>query len=172
MSCAKTKNFWLALNLKDFLLFSSKSYISTYVCNPFWVNFVKHVNFRSRFIFEIYYSFIYCLHILWVPSWLCGKETAYQLRDMGSIPGSGRCLGEGNGNPLQYLCLGNPIHRGAGWATVHGVTKSQAQLIDKNNNVYPIAQAPFVEKAIFVPFNCICTVSKIIWAYLFSFYCI
>jgi len=43
--------------------------------------------------------------------------------DAGSIPGSGRCPGEGNGNPLQYSCLGNPMDRGAWEATVHGVTK-------------------------------------------------
>ena len=46
-------------------------------------------------------------------------------RDVGSIPGSGRVPGEENGNPLQYSCLGNPMDRGAWWATVHGVTKSQ-----------------------------------------------
>ena len=43
--------------------------------------------------------------------------------DGGSIPGLGRSLAEGNGNPLQYSCLGNPIDRGNWWATVHGVTK-------------------------------------------------
>ena len=47
-------------------------------------------------------------------------------RDMGSIPGLGRSLGEGHGNPLQYSCLDNPMNRGAWWATVHGVTKSWA----------------------------------------------
>ena len=45
-------------------------------------------------------------------------------RDLGSIPGSGRFPGEGNGNPLQYCCLGNPMDRGAWQATVHGVAKS------------------------------------------------
>ena len=45
--------------------------------------------------------------------------------DQGSIPGSGRSPGEGNGNPLQYSCLENPMERGAWWAAVHGVTKSQ-----------------------------------------------
>ena len=45
-------------------------------------------------------------------------------RDMGSIPASGRSPGIGNGNPLQYSCLGNPMDRGAWWATVHGVAKS------------------------------------------------
>ena len=43
--------------------------------------------------------------------------------DVGSIPGSGRSPGEGNGNPFQYSCLGNPIDRGACWTTVRGVTK-------------------------------------------------
>ena len=45
-------------------------------------------------------------------------------RDMGLIPGSGRYLGGGNGNLLQYSCLENPMDRGAWRATVHGVTKS------------------------------------------------
>ena len=45
--------------------------------------------------------------------------------DLGSIPGSGRSPGEGNGNPLQYSCLENPMDGGAWWATVHGVTKSR-----------------------------------------------
>ena len=47
---------------------------------------------------------------------------------MSSIPGSGRSPGEGNGNPLQYSCLENPMDRGAWRATVHGVTESQTQL--------------------------------------------
>ena len=45
--------------------------------------------------------------------------------DLSSIPGSGRSPEGGNGNPLRYSCLGNPIDRGAGQASVHGVTKSQ-----------------------------------------------
>ena len=49
---------------------------------------------------------------------------AEEERDMGSIPGFGRSSGVGNGNLLQYSCLGNPKDRGAWWATAHGVTKS------------------------------------------------
>ena len=48
--------------------------------------------------------------------------------DAGSIPGSGRSPGEGNGNPLQCSCLENPMYRGAWRATVHGVTESQTGL--------------------------------------------
>ena len=50
--------------------------------------------------------------------------------NVGSIPELGRSPGEGNGNPLQYSCLGNPMDRGAGWATVHGVIKSWKLLSD------------------------------------------
>ena len=54
--------------------------------------------------------------------------------DVGSIPGSGRAPGEGNGDPLHSSCLGNPIDRGARWATVHGVAKSRTRWTDYNDN--------------------------------------
>ena len=56
------------------------------------------------------------------------KASAYNVGDLGSIPGLGISPGEGNGNPLQYSCLENPMDRGAWQATVHGVAKSQTQL--------------------------------------------
>ena len=58
-----------------------------------------------------------------------GKESACSAGDLGSIPGLGRFPGEGNGNPLQYSCLKNPMDRGAWQATVHGVLKSQLTLL-------------------------------------------
>ena len=51
--------------------------------------------------------------------------------DLGSIPGSGRFPGEGNGDPLQYSCLENPVDRGAWQATVHGVSKVRQDLATK-----------------------------------------
>ena len=57
-----------------------------------------------------------------------GKESACTVGDGGSIPGSGRSLGGGNSNSLQYSCLENSMGRGAWWATVHGVTKNQTQV--------------------------------------------
>ena len=54
-----------------------------------------------------------------------GKESACNAGDLGLIPGSGRSLGEGNGNPLQYSRLENPMDRGVWWVTVHRVAKSQ-----------------------------------------------
>ena len=50
-----------------------------------------------------------------------GKISTYNVGDWGLIPGSGRSPGEGNGNPLQDSCLGNPMDRGICWSKVHGV---------------------------------------------------
>ena len=58
------------------------------------------------------------------------KASTCNAGDLGSIPGSGRSPGEGNGNPLQYSCLENPMDGGAWWATVHGVAKSRTRLSD------------------------------------------
>ena len=49
--------------------------------------------------------------------------------DMGLIPGSGRPPGEGNGNPLLYSCLENPMDRAAWWAAVHGITKQSDTIL-------------------------------------------
>jgi len=53
---------------------------------------------------------------------------------VGLIPGSGRPPGEGNGNPLLYSCLGNPMDRGAWWATVHGVARVGHNLATKEQH--------------------------------------
>ena len=68
--------------------------------------------------------------------WFSGKESASNAGDMGSILGLGRFPRERNGNPLQYSCLGNPMDRGAGQASVHGVAQSDMTLgLNNNNNV-------------------------------------
>ena len=64
---------------------------------------------------------------IWIfPSGSDSKESACNVEDPGLIPGLGRCPGEGNGNPVQYSCLGNPMDRGAQQATVHEVEKRRA----------------------------------------------
>ena len=71
------------------------------------------------------------MHVLGFPGGAVVKNpiaNAGDSRDKGSIPGSGKSPGEGHGNPVQYSCLGNPMDRGAWWATVYGVAKSQLQL--------------------------------------------
>ena len=62
--------------------------------------------------------------------WVTSLSDSLLAWDLGSIPGSGRSPGEGNGNPLQYSCLENPMDGGAWRATVHGVTKSRTRQSD------------------------------------------
>ena len=64
------------------------------------------------------------------PCGLDGKPSVYNEGDLGSIPGSGRYPGGGNGNPLQYSLLENSMDRGFWQTTVHGVAKSQTPLND------------------------------------------
>ena len=74
------------------------------------------------------------LQQLWgFPCGSDGKVSAYSVGDLGSIPGLERSPGKGNGNPLQYSCLENPMDGGAQQATVHGVAKSQVVAITPPN---------------------------------------
>ena len=73
--------------------------------------------------------------IVFFPGGSDSKASAYNVGDPVSIPGWGKSPGEGNGNPLQYSCLENPIDGGAWWATVHGVAKSQTRLNDFTSEV-------------------------------------
>ena len=65
------------------------------------------------------------MYFMFFPGGSEVKASACNVGDVGSITGSGRFPGEGNGNPFQYSCLENPMDGGAWWATVHGVTKSR-----------------------------------------------
>ena len=69
-----------------------------------------------------------------LPRWLSGKESACNAGDAHSVPGLGRSTGKGNGNPLQYSCLGNPMDRGAWWAIVRGVKKESDTTERLNSN--------------------------------------
>ena len=80
-----------------------------------------------------------------------GKVSVYNAGDQGSIPGLGRSPGEGNGNPLQYYCLENPMDRGAWQGTVHGVAKSRTRLSDftftSRNQVLSLLAVSFICKS-------------------------
>ena len=65
------------------------------------------------------------------------EESACNAGDLGSIPELGRSPGEGNGYPLHYSYLENPMDRGAWWATVHVVAKNWTQLSDFHSNLEP-----------------------------------
>ena len=69
----------------------------------------------------------FTLRVMGFPGGSDGEEPTCDTGDPGSVPGLGRSPGEGHGNRLQYSCLGNPMDRGAWWAIVHGVTKSQTR---------------------------------------------
>jgi len=79
---------------------------------------------RESFYFLIGY---WLYMVLWLPRWLSGKKTHLPMLKMpemqSSTPGWGRSLGGGNGNPLQYSCLENPMDRGTWGTTVHEVAK-------------------------------------------------
>ena len=68
--------------------------------------------------------------IFYFPGGSDSKVSAYNVGDLGSIPGSERSSGEGNGNPLEYSCLENPMNGGAWYTTVHGVAKCRTRLSD------------------------------------------
>ena len=73
---------------------------------------------------------VFCYVVRGFPCGSDSNESACKSGDLGSIPGSRRSPGEGNGYPLQYSSLENPMDRGAWRATVHGVAKSQTRLSD------------------------------------------
>ena len=73
--------------------------------------------------------------IMGFPGGLEGKVSACNVGDPGSIPESGRSPGEGNGTPLQYSCLENPMDGGAWEAAVHGVAKSWTRLSDFTSHI-------------------------------------
>ena len=70
------------------------------------------------------------------PSGSVGKESACSAGDPGLIPGLGRFPGEGNGNPLQYSCLENPVDRGAWQAAVHGIARVRHDLATTSHHHY------------------------------------
>ena len=78
--------------------------------------------------FDCKHDFAPATILLGFPGDSDGKESACSAGHLGLMTGLGRSPGEGNGNPLQWSCLENPMDRGPWWAPVHGVTKSQTQL--------------------------------------------
>ena len=79
------------------------------------------------------------------PGGSVSKESACNAGGQDLIPGSGRSPGEGNGNPLQYSCLGNPMDRGAWQATVHGVAKNWTQLSNQHTQTSQENQLKLLE---------------------------
>ena len=88
--------------------------------------FFSILSFSTYLYFDVSYSPWWASQVTLVVKNL--PANAGDIRDADSIPGWGRSPGGGHSNPLQYLCLENPMDRGVWWAVVHGVTKSWTQL--------------------------------------------
>ena len=124
MGWQSTGHGWMT-NTHFFILFQCVNYKSikepTALCYLYTLWFVKQL---PKLI-------VSSLHTEDFPGGSDGKEsTCNEGLIPGLIPGLERSPGEGNGKPLQYSCLENPVDSGALWATVHGVTKSGTQLSD------------------------------------------
>ena len=114
-----TETEWLSLNL---------------ILSCILVNFLFLLQMSSidHLGIQTFPHWIWCCHEAFAGANMPGgsgvKNPPTTVGDMASIPGSGRSLGVGNGDPLQHSCLENPMDRGAWWAMVHGVSKSRIWL--------------------------------------------
>ena len=79
----------------------------------FFMLYPSTLEINMSIFFFLSFTLLFFFFKLDFPGGSDGKASAYNARDLGSIPGSGRSPGEGNGNPLQYSCLENPMDRGA-----------------------------------------------------------
>ena len=110
----KTNFYWSIVDLQccvSFRCSTSESVSVTYIYIYVYMYVYTHTHMRS-------------------PGGSGSKESACNVGDLSSIPGSGRSPGKENGNPVQYSCMENTMDRRAWQATVHRVTKSQTQLSD------------------------------------------
>ena len=119
-----------------FLLYGKVNQLYIYIY-PFFFRFLSHLGhhrimntvscaIQQIFISYLFYIYLY-IYVKGYPGDSDCKDSACNVENLGSIPGSGRCPGEGNDYPLQYSCLENSTER-AWWATFHGVTKSWIHL--------------------------------------------
>ena len=110
------------------------------ICEILFSSFIPIINI-------ILFSFILLIWqivLIWIlPSGSDSKESVCSMGDPGSIPGLGRFPGEGSSNPLQYSCLENSMDRGALWAIVLGVTKSQTELSDWHLHFFSLSAYKF-----------------------------
>ena len=98
------------------------------ICEILFSSFIPIINI----ILFTFILLIWQIVLIWIlpADGSDSKESVCSMGDPGSIPGLGRSPGEGSSNPLQYSCLENSMDRGAWWAIVFGVTKSQTELSD------------------------------------------
>jgi len=116
---------YFPLGIHTFVLYICFCFANKFICTIFLNS--THGQYYI-FVFKVQHVIVYIStsFLFWgrgFPGGSDGKESAHDVGDL-SIPGSGRSLGEGNSDSLQYSCLENPMGRGAWWATFHGIAKS------------------------------------------------
>ena len=119
---------------------------------------LKHLPFLDSvtyylLLFLLHNWFLFCF-FMGFPGGSVVKDLPANTGDSGSILGSERSPGEGNGNPLQYSCLDNPVGRGAWWATLHGVTKDLdiTKRLNSSSSCF-IMTLPLPQIYVFLPRN-------------------
>ena len=135
--CGWCGNLWWYLSYSKHLILDCIIVTCINICILKKWNHFLHITYLKIFFARAHY-------FLGFPSGSAGKNPpakAGDARDMGLIPGLGRSTGEGNGNPLQYSCLENPMDRGTWWAIVHGVAKSWTRLSDSTHTLFSHAAA-------------------------------
>ena len=92
--------------------------------------YIMYIIYVLYLLYIMYMCYVYIIYNMcyYTSHGSDGKESVYSVRDLGLIPGPRRSPGEGNGNPLQYSCLENPMDRVAWWVTVYVDTKSRSRL--------------------------------------------
>ena len=121
---------WKSLNeLLANPIFSKIGEVGAYDCQKIVVNEKMKLKISVFLVYKCF-KIIFKKKHTDTPSWLSGKESVCNTEDPGSIPGSERPCGEGNGNPFQCSCLENSMNRGAWWATGHGIVESWTRLGD------------------------------------------
>ena len=133
LSFLYTVTYWIFPT--RFLLFAFPVYVLTLnihkMCLTICFTWFMYISILLEFwVFFFPLPMLYLETRINFPHSSLDKESACSVGDLGLIPGLGRSPRKGNGNPLQYSCLENSMDRGAWWATVHGVAKSQTWLSD------------------------------------------
>ena len=92
--------------------------------------YIMYIIYVLYLLYIMYMCYVYIIYNMcyYTSHGSDGKESVCSVRDLGLIPGPRRSPGEGNGNPLQYSCLENPMDRVAWWVTVYVNTKSRSRL--------------------------------------------
>ena len=102
--------------------------IFAFFISSYFLIFLVFSDSNFFFLFDPLVVCVWISKYVWMPQFSFYLPNRGDIRDAGSILGSGRSPEGENGNPLQYSCLENPMDRGTWWSTVHGVAKSQTQL--------------------------------------------